>query len=612
MQSNGSESNLKLTAGARNSGNSDVVTYLVGSAFVLFPILLYLPGSIYLANVGEFTLRLLDFLIIFLTAFLLSTAIAAGLCSIAPAVIKSRMVSLAFALGLLFWVQGSILVWDYGVFDGRDIPWNVHWTRGLVDTPVWLAVVSCSMWKPDLTVRIFRPAAILIIAVQSLILTYYAIMDVTRPSESDARHFAIDYDHKYRYSATSNVILIVLDAFQSDVFQEIHAGEPEFTSDLEGFTYFRNAVAGSTYTELAIPALLTGEVYDNSRPRGDFLREVYLDHSIMAQLKRHGFVVDIYPWVGWGNESIYFDTAIASNLKRVDGGSRSEPTLTEKKAKEALHLLDLSIFRVVPHYLKPYVYNEQKWLMTYIASYLLPEGVKHAVIKEDQHSIGAMFDKAPIELPADRRERVFKYYHLSGVHSPLSVNSDLEFTTNVFPFSRGNYVLQAKANLRYLGRFFSRLKSAGLYDQSMILVVGDHGSGETPEMYIEPPNASREPMRLEGTTRNFRRDKARAIPLVLIKPSGAGGPLKVSSAPVSLTDVPATVMSGLGMNGQDTGPSMFDIHEYATRVRFFSGFEFNPNKTEFVDDITVYRIEGDSWQNDSWSVEEIRSAANKK
>jgi hypothetical protein len=236
----------------------------------------------------------------------------------------------------------------------------------------------------------------------------------------------------------------------------------------------------------------------------------------------------------------------------------------------------------------------------------VPEGVKQVVSQDDQFTIGALVEQAPEVLSTSRGAAVFKYYHLSGVHSPLSVSESLQFTESTMPFSRENYIRQAKANVLYLEKFLEKLIDAGIYDKSLIVVVGDHGSGESSEMYIEPPNVSRDPYRLDGTKRNFRRDKARAIPLVLVKPLNAHGSMVTSDAPVELASVPATILAELGVATELERPSMFDVQSNEQRTRFHSAFEFSPNKSEYVDDITVYRIDGDSWKNGSWTVHEIR------
>ena len=124
--------------------------------------------------------------------------------------------------------------------------------------------------------------------------------------------------------------------------------------------------------------------------------------------------------------------------------------------------------------------------MTYVATYLLPEGVKQAVSTDNQYEIHAFVRSAPRTLATDRGDKVFKYYHLKGAHSPLTVIENLEFTDEFFNFERRNYVFQAKANLHSLYEFFEKLRRSGIYDNSLIVIMGDHGSGESPEMYIEP------------------------------------------------------------------------------------------------------------------------------
>ena len=128
-----------------------------------------------------------------------------------------------------------------------------------------------------------RPAAFVIIAIQSILLFLSAGIDRGKTDDHSARNFAIDYAPKYSFSGEKNVILIVLDAYQSDIFFEIISSEPKYADYFQGFTYFRNAVAGSNYTELAIPALLTGRIFDNSQHREDFLREAFLNFGITCK-----------------------------------------------------------------------------------------------------------------------------------------------------------------------------------------------------------------------------------------------------------------------------------------------------------------------------------------
>lgn len=578
-------------------------TALFAAAFPLFSLLLYLPAALYFSNTDQFSLRLRDLVLIFLPAFAFSTLVALLVLQALPRAVRGRLMAVAFALGAVLWVQGSLLVWEYGTFDGRAIPWEDFRVNGIIDTPIWLFILVGAIVAPSFAIRAGRVVAMIVMSVQGAMLVLSAGSSLEAGEAASARNYSIDNAPKYTFSADRNVILFVLDAFQADAFQEIIRNEPKYARYFEGFTWFRNAVAATNYTEFAIPGLLTGRMYDNSGTRDDFLRDAFLESGITTTLKRSGFVVDIYPWLGWGNESIFFDEAIASNLTHIDEQKRPEPTFTEKKGKEALHLLDLSFFRAAPHFLKPWIFNEHNWLITYAATYLLPEGIKQTVATDDQFGINTFLNRSPAVLDTGRGQRVFKYFHLKGAHSPLTVDENLAFTNEVVPFSRQAYLAQAKANLEYLDRFFGKLRDAAIYDSSLILVLGDHGSGESPEMWLEGPDA--QPIRLDGTRRNFRRDKVRALPLVLIKRIGATGSLRQSAAPVSLRDVPATILSELGMESVDGRPSMFEVSPEEPRTRYHAAFDFSPNKSGYVEPITLYRIEGDSWLDESWTVESI-------
>lgn len=586
-----------------NSGK--ILPTLIGCAFLSFSILIFLPIEIFTSNLNEFSMRLVDLVKILIPAWALSTVCAFTAVLFVPVKFRFRVLSLIFVFGLLFWIQGSILVWEYGPLDGADIDWSKQGVNGLVDSAIWIAAISVAIWAPFKLIKICYPLAILAMLVQSAFVLLTSDIRETEVGDSSKRKFTIVYDKKYEFSENQNVILIVLDAFQSDVFEEIVNSEPEYANLFSGFTYFRDAVAGGNYTELAIPALLTGQTYDNSVEREKFLQDAFVNYGLTTQLKKEGYYVEMYPWVGWGNESIYFDENVASNLKRNDPQAEPDATYTEKNAKEALHILDLALFRSVPHYFKTFIHNDHKWFLGYLVSHMVPDGIKQIISTENQFEAGTFVNQGPTVFATNRQVRVFKYFHFKGAHSPLTVNEKLEFTSQVFAFSRQNYINQAKANLLALGQFFEKLRAAGIYKDSIIAIVGDHGSGDSPGLYIEPPGASRKPYRLEGTKRNFRRDKARAIPLVLVKGAGQSSPLEISNAPVALTDLPATITAELGLVSASGGHSMFELDATESRTRFHGAFEFSPNKQSYVDDITLYRIEGNSWSNESWTVDTI-------
>ena len=42
-----------------------------------------------------------------------------------------KVTALFFAIGLLLWIQGNIMVWNYGLLDGHIIPWGDYFWNGI-------------------------------------------------------------------------------------------------------------------------------------------------------------------------------------------------------------------------------------------------------------------------------------------------------------------------------------------------------------------------------------------------------------------------------------------------------------------------------------------------
>ena len=101
--------------------------------------------------------------------------------------------------------------------------------------------------------------------------------------------------------------------------------------------------------------MLTAQQYDNSIPMADFLENTYSGNSLPLLLKKNNYRCDIFPG---GNIGIgmYLDRNLASNLK-----DRFPPSF-----KDVAFLIDLSLFRQMPHFLKIAIYNRQSWFLSRI------------------------------------------------------------------------------------------------------------------------------------------------------------------------------------------------------------------------------------------------------
>jgi hypothetical protein len=244
------------------------------------------------------------------------------------------------------WFQGNIMVWNYGKFYGNTIDWHKYFFRDIADGAIWVLFMSIAILKPKYIYIIFRKVTAFIIIIQFLYLIRFAGFAHPLPSRSK---FETIEENIFNFSKKRNVIMLILDGFQSDVFQEIIDEDNKFADFFAGFTYFRNSLSGLGNTYAAVPLILTGHYFDNSLPMSEFLKKEFTTNSLPVVLKNNGFRVEIYPY--WYSNAIYFDTNIFSNLEK------SEDTIFIDSIEDILSIYKFAFFRYAPQIIKRYIYD---------------------------------------------------------------------------------------------------------------------------------------------------------------------------------------------------------------------------------------------------------------
>lgn len=581
-------------------------------------LLLFVPGDVYLANKSDLLVFFGEAMFWLSVPTLVLIAGGTGILSLLRGGARERAVAVVLGVTGLLWIHAYLLVWRYGVLDGSGIDWAAHATRGRIDVGLWMVVLAVAWWRAPAIYRRASWLASALFVLQLASLTVSSVRSYDSPLDF-FKNYYVEKEHVFDFSPRQNVMVIVLDEFQSDIFSETILNDARYAETFEGFTYFPDAVAGFNYTEIAIPALLTGRIYDNRVTREAFLRDAYLERSLPAVLKRRGFDVHLYPWRGFANESIYYHEEVATNFKR-----RPVPLAT--KFVDLARLVDLALFRSLPQFGKRFVHNGARWRLTAVARNRLAAQTAAAnggapVIQEiaehnplDHRFLEfAMIPNAAAAAIAPANPRpTFKFFHLAGLHVPVKFKRDLTYGN--FDYNRANFSEQAEAYAKIMAAFLDGLRAHDLYDNSLIIIVGDHGSGRDPELFVNPgpENLTRE-LDARASGGRFQHDKARGIPLLLVKRIGARGPLHRVDTPASNIDVPATVLAELGMAGPRI-PALPEFPDFAgtslfgpvtpARARYYGAMMWAEAKSDYVNPISLYRVQGFSWDDASWSFAE--------
>ena len=133
---------------------------------------------------------------------------------------------------------------------------------------------------------------------------------------------------------------------------------------------------------------------------------------------------------------------------------------------------------------------------------------------------------------ADRR--IFGFLHLYEPHSPYTPPAP--YSENADPYDG-----EISYSDAIVGRFLEELKTAGLYDSSLIIILSDHGEGLGDHGEKE-----------HGI---FVYRESIQVPLLVKLPAGLRAGESVSH-PVALTDVFSTILDVTGIQQQTAGPSL--------------------------------------------------------
>jgi len=555
------------------------LTVLFPALLVPLQLLLFGPHTIYSANVQEFSASFWS-LVVHLAPMILAVA---GVLLLAGVVMPARFfkhyVVALVGLGVVLWVQGNLIVGDYGVLNGQEIDWSGHAWRNRYELALWIAlpVMAVVFARQAFSTAVF--ASRILIALQVVLLAYtVAQADPEARAKWEGAPEAI-----FELSSKQNVFHIVLDGFQSDAFHDIVKAErAEMDRQYSGFTFFANHMGSFPTTIVSIPAMLTGQAYRNQEPMRRFIAKEFKRATIFRAMRDQGFQVDAM-------SGLMYDKPSATNYYRLP-----TPYVTyEAYVRFAgWQLADLALFRHSPHVLKPWVYNDQSWRLQNTFGQSIDTAGRRYLPVNGQAFLADYTSRMRVA----HERPTYKYLHAGIPHWPVSVNADCEYI-GARSLRRKNYTDQARCGIRRVGALLDRLRELGLYDSSLILISSDHGVALPPQGFTGEREVFGAPLaELAGS----------AMALLVVKPPNSTGPIRISQAPSAITDIPATIVDTLGLKNPFPGISALKIDEQAPRPRQFSVYLWSSSEwqADFFPYMDVFTVDGEVIKGSDWQPED--------
>jgi hypothetical protein len=531
------------------------------------------PVVIFCANAAFFDVRLPDLLLVSMTV----TALAAAALGVPALLLSDRLTrwysSILAAVAVLLWLYANVQTMHIGPLHGvveLPAPTRIARLFDLVGLATAVAVVVLALRK---TLVLHRALLLLLLVVSGA--TAVKIVQHRELFQSPVVNQAENAEF-FRVSKTSNVFVIVFDAFQTDVFEDVLETHARIPPELQGFTLFRETLGVSASTTLALPALHSGEQYVLGESLPGYQRRGTVEGSFLTELAD----------AGWSSAHLKFRPSCPERVPCYTAGqflgSRREVALADYT-----FLLDLSAWRAFPNRLKKYVVNDGAWLFTDLVG--LPGTVRNAHGIRDLGFFMRFID----ELEPTRAEPAARFMHLVVPHSPIVFDEECQVRLPT-PWTREFFTEQATCTTRTFLGFLERLRELSIYDSSTIAIVADHGAG------------FRDPADQDGFCIHDLRGRdivPYASTLLAVKPPGATGDLHVSGALGQLTDLRSTICTLIRDCSPSEAPSLFALDEHTPRQRRFDG-SFLWGRSEWDRDypapFTSYLVDGPVRDRASW------------
>jgi YidC/Oxa1 family membrane protein insertase len=304
----------------------------------------------------------------------------------------------------------------------------------------------------------------------------------------------INLDKVYTFSQTGqNVLLIMLDRGMSGFVPYIFAEKPELASSFSGFTYYPNTVSFGGHTLMGAPGLYGGyeyaplEIQKNDRTP---LAEKY--DEAMAVLPKlfaeNGFRVTVsnQPLL---NPALYDnEPRIAkTNGQYTDYYLAAHPDLNLRHYSPVLktHFIRFSFFKCSPLAIRNFVYDN--------GDYLVPDAV-HLISTTTMDNYAALAALPEITAVSGETQHNFIILNNELTHDTAFFETPAyEPVTEVAnkgsgPFANETAYHANMAAFLLLGTWFDFLKANGVYDNTRIIIVSDHGFDVTTRLNVKLPN----------------------------------------------------------------------------------------------------------------------------
>ena len=447
----------------------------------------------------------------------------------------------------------------------------------------------------------------------------HALLQVTETSKetetAQSRRASFpDYnDTLLSFSRTGqNVVILVLDMFTGDHIVPMLEKYPDLKKQLSGFVWYRDTLSMGNVTRFGLVGIHGGPSYSafELNRRKDKIQQKAYDESYAVL---SDFFSEREYSVGWGGivmsrgDDVVQHCATPPDVVVTDEQTRldyfpawQQRTGFEAEIEQEWPFLAMNgLFRAMPYSLRRFIYQDGKWRRGDIAGLNALRTTAH---------VFAFFDSLAVASNADNPRNTFRYFYTDASHSGRFFSPENGMPTNdLRQFTRfradpdfdvigADHFFSELAALRAVIRWMEWLRAEGMYDNTRLIIVSDHGTQDSRDLFEA---IGRLPSNIKGAA--ARRNPGGAYPLLMVKDFNASGPIRISDDLMTNSDVPELATTGIGML-PDRFRGTFDQAKTPDRVRLYASGDHNASLNLTTVDFLGFRVTGTMFKRENWHV----------
>ena len=494
----------------------------------------------------------------------------------------------------------------------------VHFINGsilLLFTIILIYAFKKSKLKPIMCVILILFTSVFIL---SGIYTYRLFSDLNR-LEKIQNNENILYEKSNKIELTKsgkNVIIIFLDRFVGALIPVILDEKPEFKNIYSGFIFYPNTISFYRYTILAYPPVVGGYEYtpfvldEDKRLFSDKWLEACL--MLPTLFKNNNYFSTVVDPMGDFDFNMRFDNDVdfahiykskGINYLKMSGLYNSEFYMKNDKKISEDYLKNLkkklyiySFFTTSATFCKKLIYDEGSYLLS------RPDSVYNATDHQFISSYAALYCLNRVTRLNDSKntftlinnELPHRFYFLNYPNYEYS-----KVVKNIGPrkFEEDSGLMSyhtAMASFILVGKYLDYLKKIGVYDNSRIVIVSDHGNSHTKFPQYSPfININAIPLN----------------PLLMVKDFNQNHSLKFDKTFMTNADVPYIATKDLINDAKNpfTGKTLKSMNksegvDVYMNFKYWNAPQFKSNRTILDENPVIKQVKDDIFVESNWKV----------